>query len=114
MIYSTGSSHLLSVILTGATGMNTRAFAERHLFKPLGITVGGWDRDPQGYYFGGNNMALSPAALLKLGTMVMNEGIYNGKQIVPRDWIAESMRTYTRSHFNPYDYGYGCYTFQRQ
>ncbi|MFZ9038722.1 MAG: serine hydrolase domain-containing protein [Gammaproteobacteria bacterium] len=107
MIYSTGSSHLLSVILTRATGMSTRAFAERQLFKPLGITIGGWDRDPQGYYLGGNNMALSPAALLKLGTMVMNKGVYNGKQIVPRAWIAESMRTYTRSHFNPYDYGYG-------
>ncbi len=107
MIYSTGSSHLLSVILTRATGMSTRAFAERQLFRPLGITIGGWDRDPQGYYLGGNNMALSPAALLKLGTMVMNQGVYNGKQIVPRAWIAESMRTYTRSHFNPYDYGYG-------
>ena len=107
MIYSTGSSHLLSVILTRATGMSTRAFAERHLFKPLGIAVGGWDRDPQGYYFGGNNMALSPAALLRLGTMVMNQGAYNGKQVVPRAWIAESMQVYTRSHFNPYDYGYG-------
>ncbi len=107
MIYSTGSSHLLSVILTRATGMSTREFAERHLFGPLDITVGGWDRDPQGYYLGGNNMALSPAALLKLGTMVMNGGVYDGKQIVPRAWIAESMQVYTRSHFNPYDYGYG-------
>jgi len=71
MIYSTGSSHLLSVILTRATGMNTREFAERYLFGPLGITDGGWDRDPQGYYLGGNNMALSPSALLKIGTMVI-------------------------------------------
>lgn len=107
MIYSTGSSHLLSAILTRATGTSTRAFAERHLFEPLGITLGGWDRDPQGYYFGGNNMALSPAALLKLGTMVMNGGVHDGRQIVPRAWIAESMRVYTRSRFNPYDYGYG-------
>ena len=107
MIYSTGSSHLLSVILTRASGMSTRAFAERHLFKPLGITLGGWDRDPQGYYLGGNNMAFSPAALLRLGTMVMNQGVYQGKQIVPRAWIAESLQVYTRSHFNPYDYGYG-------
>lgn len=107
MIYSTGSSHLLSVILTRATGMSTRKFADRYLFGPLGITVGGWDRDPQGYYLGGNNMALSPAALLKIGTMVMNKGVYNREQIVPGDWIAESMRIYTRSRFNPYDYGYG-------
>ncbi len=107
MIYSTGSSHLLSVILTRATGMSTREFAERHLFGPLDITLGGWDRDPQGYYFGGNNLALSPADLLKLGTMVMNGGEYGGKQVVPRAWIAESMQIYTRSRFNPYDYGYG-------
>ena len=106
MIYSTGSSHLLSVILTRATGMSTRNFANRYLFEPLSITVGGWDRDPQGYYFGGNNIALSPAALLKIGTMVMNRGVYNGKQIVPRAWLVESMQIYTRSHFNPYDYGY--------
>ncbi len=107
MIYSTGSSHLLSVVLTRATGMSTREFADRYLFGPLDITVGGWDRDPQGYYLGGNNIALSPAALLKIGAMVMNMGAYKGRQIVPRDWIAESMQVYTRSHFNPYDYGYG-------
>ena len=107
MIYSTGSSHLLSAILTRATGMSTRAFAERYLFGPLGIAVGGWDRDPQGYYFGGNNMALSPAAMLRIGTLVMNGGLYAGKRIVSRDWIAESMQVYTRSRFNPYDYGYG-------
>ncbi len=107
MIYSTGSSHLLSVILTRSAGMSTREFAERYLFGPLDIMLGGWDRDPQGYYLGGNNMAMSPAALLKIGTMVMNGGVYDGQQIVPRAWIAESMRVYTRSRFNPYDYGYG-------
>ena len=107
MVYSTGASHLLSVILTRATGTSTREFAERHLFGPLDITLGGWDRDPQGYYFGGNNMALSPAALLKIGAMVINGGVHDGRQVVPRAWIAESMRTYTRSRFNPYDYGYG-------
>ena len=106
MVYSTGSSHLLSVILTRATGMNTREFAKRYLFGPLGIKDGGWDRDPQGYYMGGNNIALSPSALLKIGTMVINRGVYRQKQIVPGAWITESLQIYTRSHFNPYDYGY--------
>jgi CubicO group peptidase (beta-lactamase class C family) len=106
MIYSTGSSHLLSVILTRATGMSTREFANRNLFGPLGIADGGWDRDPQGYYLGGNNLALSPSALLRIGTLVMNQGIYEGRQVVPKAWLAESMQIYTRSIFNPYDYGY--------
>ena len=106
MLYSTGSTHLLSVILTRATGMSTRAFAQKYLFGPLHISIGGWDRDPQGNYMGGNNIALSTSALLKIGTMVMNMGVYQGKRVVPRDWIVESMQIYTRSIYHPYDYGY--------
>ena len=106
MIYSTGTTHLLSVILTRATGMSTRAFANRYLFGPMDINLGGWDRDPQGYYFGGNNMAMSPADMLKIGRMMMNMGEWNGEQIVPADWILDSVKTYTRSNFNPYDMGY--------
>lgn len=106
MVYSTGTSHLLSVILTRATGMSTRQFAEQELFGPLNIRVGGWDRDPQGYYMGGNNLAISPMALLKIGRLVMNMGEYNGEQIVSENWIQDSVTIYTKSNFNDYNYGY--------
>jgi len=106
MVYSTGTSHLLSVILTRATGMSTRAFADEHLFGPLNIRIGGWDRDPQGYYMGGNNLALSPLSLLKIGRLVLNNGSYEDEQIVPASWISESTTIYTRSNYNDYDYGY--------
>ena len=104
--YSTGNTHLLSVILTRVTGMSTRDFAERYLFGPLGIEVGGWDRDPEGYYFGGNNMALSPRDLLKLGELVLNRERHRGAQLVPTEWIETSLRRYTQSRYNPYYYGY--------
>lgn len=106
MVYSTGTSHLLSVILTKATGMSTRAFANEHLFGPMNIEIGGWDRDPQGYYMGGNNLAISPRDLLKIGAMMMDVGEYNGRQIVSKKWIMESVQVYTRSNYNPYNYGY--------
>lgn len=106
MMYSTGTSHLLSVIISKASGMSTRAFANKYLFGPMGIEAGGWDRDPQGYYMGGNNMALKPEAMLKIGQMVLNGGTWNGKRILSKEWLADSFRTYTRSNFNPYDYGY--------
>ncbi len=106
MVYSTGTSHLLSVIITKATGMSTKAFAEKYLFNPLGIEVGGWDRDPQGYYMGGNNMALRPSDLLKIGEMLINDGVWEGKQIISKDWITDSFKTYTYSNYNPYGYGY--------
>jgi CubicO group peptidase (beta-lactamase class C family) len=106
MIYSTGTSHLLSVILTKSSGMSTRAFANKYLFRPMDIVPGGWDRDPQGYFMGGNNLALRPADMLKIGRMVLNGGTYQGNQIVSENWLSDSFQVYTRSNFNPYDYGY--------
>lgn len=106
MVYSTGISHLLSVIITKATGMSTKSFAEKYLFNPLNIQVGGWDRDPQGYYMGGNNLALTPKDLLRIGQLMLNGGTWNNDQIVSKEWVQDSFQTYTRSNFNPYDYGY--------
>ena len=106
MIYSTGTSHLLSVILTKSSGMSTLTFANRYLFRPMDIVVGGWDRDPQGYFMGGNNLALRPPDMLKIGRMVLNGGTYQENQIVSESWLTDSFQIYTRSNFNPYDYGY--------
>lgn len=106
MVYSTGISHLLSVIITKATEMSTREFANQNLFRPLDIRVGGWDRDPQGYYMGGNNLALTPSDLLKIGQMMLNGGTWDGERIVSQQWVRDSFGSYTRSNFNPYNYGY--------
>lgn len=104
--YSTGSSHLLSVIITKVSGMSTRSFANEYLFSPLDIEPGGWDRDPQGYYLGGNNLALSSEAMMKIGQMVLSGGTWNGQHIVSSEWLDDSFQTYTRSTYNPYNYGY--------
>lgn len=106
MEYSTGTSHLLSVIITKATEMSTLEFAQKYLFDPLNIAPGDWQQDPQGYYFGGNNMALKPTDMVKIGQLVLNGGTYNGNRVVSEEWIRASFKTYTRSNYNPYDYGY--------
>ena len=104
--YSTGNTHLLSVILTRAAGMSTRAFANKYLFEPMDIRVGGWDRDPQGYYMGGNNMALKPRDMIKIGEMMMNMGEYNGKEIVSQEWVVESVKPVTGRRPGVINYGY--------
>ena len=104
--YSTGNTHLLSVILTRASGMSTRSFANRYLFDPMDIQLGGWDRDPQGYYMGGNNMALRPRDMVKIGEMMMNMGAYSGEQIVSPGWIAESVTPVTGRRPGVINYGY--------
>ncbi len=105
--YSTGSTHLLSAIITEASGMSTRAFANRYLFGPMNIEPGGWERGPQGYYMGGNQLWLSSEAMMKIGQMVLNGGTWMEKRIVPKLWLEKSLQTYGRSSYNPYNYGYG-------
>jgi CubicO group peptidase (beta-lactamase class C family) len=106
MMYSTGTSHLVSAILTKATGMSTKAYAQSRLFGPLGIAPPSWQQDPQGIYFGGNNLALSPRDLLKFGQLYTNEGRYNGRQIVPADWVRASMQRYVLDTYRGFSYGY--------
>lgn len=106
MVYSTGTSHLLSVILTKASGMNTKDFVNKYLFEPMDIEFKNWIKDPQGYYLGGNDMALKPEDMIKIGKLVMNNGNYNGLQLVPESWIKESLQTYTKSTASDYNYGY--------
>jgi CubicO group peptidase (beta-lactamase class C family) len=92
MDYSTGNTHLLSAILTKATGVSTWRFANDALARPLGFTLPQWPRDPQGIYFGGNDMLITPRQLLTLGELYRNHGRANGRQIVPEAWVSRSCR----------------------
>lgn len=104
--YSTGSTHLLSAILTRRTGESLKAYAERSFFGPLGIRLPEWDRDRQGRYLGGNNMALTPRQLLRVGEVFLDGGRWEGRQLVPRDWIELSWRPRATSPWNGHRYGY--------
>ncbi|MET0170764.1 MAG: serine hydrolase [Aliihoeflea sp.] len=108
MLYSTGSTHLLSAILTRASGRSTRELAREWLGPINGFRIGGWDRDPQGIYLGGNQMAMSPRSLLAFGEVYRNGGeTPDGTRIVSADWIEQSWQRRTRSRFNGDGYGYG-------
>ena len=108
MIYSTGSTHLLSAILTRATGASTLEFARKHLAGPLGITLPAWLRDPQGIYFGGNEMTLSPRAMLAVGELYLRGGSSaDGRRVVAAEWVRESLVPRTVSRYSRRQYGYG-------
>lgn len=107
MLYSTGSTHLLSAILTRASGRSTLELARSWLGEPLDIAIPPWMRDPQGIYMGGNNMALSPRALLRFGELYRLGGTIGGRSVLRRSWIEASWTPRTRSPFNGTDYGYG-------
>jgi CubicO group peptidase (beta-lactamase class C family) len=107
MLYSTGSTHLLSAMLTRASGRSTHALAREWLGGPLGIEVPVWPRDPQGVYFGGNDMLMSPRALARFGELYRMGGVVDGKRVVPAAWIVESWKPRTVSPWSGGEYGYG-------
>ncbi len=90
--YSTGDTHLLSAMVTAATGTSTLAYAEQHLFRPLGITRLSWQRDPQGVHFGGNNLSLAARDLARFGQLYLDRGRFGDQQIISHDWVRRSTR----------------------
>ncbi|MHB9878088.1 serine hydrolase domain-containing protein [Pacificimonas sp. ICDLI1SI03] len=107
MLYSTGSSHLLSAMLTEASGRSTHELAQEWLAVPLGIDIPRWTQDPQGIYLGGNNMLMSPRGLARFAEMYRQGGLIDGQQVVPAEWIEESWTPRTRSPWSGNAYGYG-------
>ena len=107
MQYSTGNSHLLSAILSTATRSSTWRFANDQLGKPLGFALARWPQDPQGVYFGGNDMLMTPRQMLAFGELYLNRGRLGGVQIVPESWVEQSFVPRGRSPISGNEYGYG-------
>ena len=117
--YSTAGAHLLSAIITRATGKSAREFANEHLFKPIGMktipdnesqvfdfdslfgkNVEGWVRDPKGNSAGGWGLTLTPRDMARFGLLYLNDGMWKYKEIVSKSWIDKSIAP------NKNNYGY--------
>jgi len=97
--YCSGVVHLLSAVLQKAAGMNARDFANQNLFSPLGIdpiSESRWPSDPQGVSTGGYGLALTPQEMAKFGFLFLNQGKWDGKTILPADWVTASTTSHTQ------------------
>lgn len=107
MIYSTGSTHLLSAILTRQSGRSTLQLARDWLGPLEGFQIAGWTQDPQGIYMGGNEMAMSPRSLLAFGELYRTGGVTPaGERLISREWIDTSWQLRTRSPWTGDGHGY--------
>lgn len=88
--YSTGNTHVLSAVLENATGVSTCDYATTRLFTPLNITAEHWGRDPQQVSSGGHNLYLRPREMAIFGQLYLENGRWNGEQIVPAQTMAEA------------------------
>lgn len=104
--YNTGDFHLLSAILQNATGLPTRDFAIDSLATPIGIVDFFWQTDPQGIHFGGSGLKLAPRSMAKFGFLYLNNGTWDNRQLVPKDWVVSSTTSYSSTDTTT-DYCYG-------
>ncbi len=103
--FNPGNCHLLSAVISRASGMSTLAFAQKHLFGPLGIKITKWETDRKGFNFGGSNLFMKPLDMAKIGLVLINKGTIGGRTIVSNEWIKESLKKTTRCDEESY-YGY--------
>lgn len=107
-VYCSPAISLLSPILQKATGMSTLEFARQYLFSPLGIQDVLWETDPQGNHRGWGDLSLHPHDMAKIGLLFLQEGRWEGEQIVSRRWVKEARiaQSETPAEEDPYGYGW--------
>jgi CubicO group peptidase (beta-lactamase class C family) len=93
--YSNLSSNWLGIIVDRETGMNLKAYAEENLFSPLGIEAGEWGTDADGHSNGSGDLHLTARDAAKFGLLYLNDGEYEGNQVVPADWVHDSLQRYS-------------------
>lgn len=95
---------LMGVLISRVTKQSLEEFAETHLLGPLGISNYRWTMMNEGIPLAAGGLYLTSRDLAKLGLMVLNQGVWHGKQVVSAAWIAESTRRQTPDGLYPYGF----------
>jgi len=93
--YSNLSSNWLGIIVDRACGTNLKAYAEENLFLPIGVEVGEWGTDAEGHNNGCADLHLTARDAAKFGLLYLNDGVYEGNQVVPANWVHDSLQRYS-------------------
>src|SRR5688572_22114711 len=104
--YCSGNCHVLSAVLTRATGTNALAFGRRELFEPLEIRDVFWTSDPEGNSHGWGDLQLHPLDMAKLGQLFLMRGRWGEHQIISQDWVRLSTRAHVEKTSNQDHYGF--------
>ncbi len=104
--YNSGGSHLMSGVIRSATGRFVDAYAEAHLFEPLGIRAYHWKKTPRGYPDTEGGLYLEAEQLAKIGYLYLNDGVWDGERILPEGWSVEATEALVHD-VNSAGFGYG-------
>lgn len=88
--YNNMATFMLSAIVQQVTGETVFDYLLPRIFKPLGIRGIDWDLNPQGITMGMIGLRLRTEDLAKFGQLLLNGGVWNGKQLIPKEWVKEA------------------------
>ncbi len=106
--YNSLNTYLLAAIVVKKTGKSLSEFLDERLFAPLGIVNYYWEKSPQNIEKGGWGLYLLPSDLVKIGHMVLSDGVYEGKRIVSAAYLqmATAKHVDVLKESDLFDYGY--------
>ncbi len=104
--YNGGGTAILAELISSGAQQPLDSFAREFLFQPLGITDFAWVKDVHGRPMAFNGLRLRPRDLLKIGRLMLNNGQWHGKQVVPAAWIAASMTPRFATDVRNFRYAY--------
>jgi CubicO group peptidase (beta-lactamase class C family) len=108
--YSGGMTQLLAAVIKRSTGMEVDQFTAKYLFSPLGISDHRWVRIVDGQPSAASGLRLRSRDMAKIGLMLMNNGRWNGKRIIPAKLVRDALKPHARAPFpvpgGHVDYGY--------
>lgn len=114
-LYNTGATYMLSAIVQKLTGETLLQYLRPRLFDPLGIGEATWESCPRGINTGGYGLKVTTEDIARFGQLYLQQGKWQGKQLVPAEWIAEASAKQVSNGSKPesdWEQGYG-YQFWR-
>jgi CubicO group peptidase (beta-lactamase class C family) len=112
--YCSGGMHLLSGVISETTGSSALEFARRELFQPLGIADVIWPSDPQGVSTGWGDLHLRPRDMARIGYLWLHQGRWEGRQIVPAEWMQAATQAHSHPGGGNGEYGYGFWVYPQR
>lgn len=105
--YNSLNSYMLAAAVCRRSGMSLMSYLEERLFVPLGISGLQWERCPEGIEKGGWGLYLRTEDMAKLGQLYLNGGLWQGKRLLPEEFVRDAVRPHIRTENGECDRGYG-------
>ena len=102
--YDSMVSYMLAAVVQKVTGKKLTEYLQERVFTPMNVTEWAWEESPEGVNTGGWGVHIQPESLAKFGQLILNEGRWEGKQLVSAEWIREMCKKHRETGREVYGY----------